>query len=136
MKDEEHNLAHAIATKIFKWELITRSHPKFADSVGTGYYDGESYICSTYSLPCWASNIRDAWSLIHELELLGWDFTISTRHEGRKGSFVEVHYLKSSIFSFHEYVQAEAEEGKMPLAICRAIIKAADAIEIYLLTKE
>lgn len=130
MIDEEHNLANLIATKIFKWELITRSHPKYADSVGSGYYDGDSYVCSTYSLPCWASNIRDAWALIHQLECKGWDFTIDTRREGKKGSFVEVHYLESPVHSYHRNVSAEADTDKMPLAICRAIVKAAGAIEI------
>ena len=128
MIDEEQRLTHIIATKVFKWEFISRGHPKFGASVGTGYYDGESYVCSTYNLPAWASNIRDAWTLIHNLEEMGWDFEITTIHEGRKCSHVEVYYLKSKFDSFHHTTIAEAESGKMPLALCRAVAKAAEDI--------
>ena len=127
-RDEEHQLAHIIATKVFKWELITRESPNFATSVGTGYYDGDSYVCSAYNLPAWATSFKDAWSLIHHLEKMGWDFEITTRHEGRKCSRVNVAYLRSPVNSFHHYTAAEADPGKMPLALCRAVIKAADEI--------
>lgn len=127
-RDEEHNLAHIIATKVFKWELVTRDSPKFPASVGTGYYDGESYVCSAYNLPAWATSFKDAWSLITHLEKIGWDFEITTRHEGKKCSRVVVAFLLSPVNSFHNYAAAEAEPGKMPLALCRAIIQAAEEI--------
>lgn len=129
MIDEEHNLAHLIATKVFKWELITRSHPKYAESVGTGYYDGDSYICGTYALPCWPSNIKDAWALITQLERKGWDFTVDTRRENKRGSFVDVVYRFGDMDVNSKAISAEADVDKVPLAICRAIVKAAAKID-------
>ena len=68
----------------------------------------------------WATDMDAMWKLAGQLAKNGVDWQLSTKKKGRIGSFVK-------LINDIEDVEAEAGPDQMPLAMCLALLKMAEA---------
>jgi hypothetical protein len=94
----------------------------FGATIHEGQYDdymtlpGERLISDQRPVPCYSSEMRDAWLVVEVLERKGWNATLRRTWEGYSCEFDD--------FGRTHAASVDPREGDMPLAICRAALQA------------
>lgn len=121
----------AVARDVLGWAFVRDGETDYSHTSGPGWYKQDENGLRFVGWPDqWASDMDAAWKLSAQLAKDGVIWQLNTMKDGVIGSFVELGFPPSPIHSYHETVEAEAGPDQMPLAMCLALLKMADAKKV------